>query len=410
LHDPWWREVIKLAPAYRALSTYAGARRLLQTLAKYAGEIADAETQAVSLATVAGALLDLREYVRDHDLLAKTADEMRESLLQILDDPAQPGEPKARAEIAACLGQFSPRRPDEQSVWRGDPRLTDERRWVQVPAGRFRRGSSAPQSQADERPADWVNVSEFYLQRWPVTIASYHIFIQAEGYGRDRWWDEEGWKWLRSHPAKSAPGEWEWQTKKSPNCPVTGVSWWEARAYCRWYSTVAKGLPRGWVVRLPTEAEWEMAARGADSLNQSAPREYPWPGDWDDRRANSCDGNWLGGVSPVGCYPLGHGPYGAWDQAGNVWEWCLDYYDHQAYHRPRRDDPAVTDPQGVPRIAVLNDHNQQVQALCRVARGGSWTNDAAQCRVSARNRLEPSRRLDEVGFRCVAVPASRAFA
>jgi len=398
LVDPWWREVALLAPAFKAMYSAVEARKLLSRLAEYARKHPDPQFRASAFGTIARALLDLQEYRVNR--LEETAAELSADFLHILTDPAQCGEPKVRAEIAEGLGQF------------GDPRLTEEQRWVQVPAGRFWRGSASPEAARDEQLEGWVEVSAFSLQRWPVTIAEYRIFLEEEkGYHRDRWWEAEGWAWLKEQPGKSAPAGWEWQMEKAANCPVVGVSWWEAHAYCRWYSTVAKNLPRGWVVRLPTEAEWEKAARGGEVLaggliNPDAKREYPWPGPWDERHANSGEGDWLAAMTPVGCYPKGYGPYGTWDQAGNVWEWCFDWYDPGAFQRPGRVNPAIVNAKGVPRIPILNDRQQQVNALCRVARGGSWTTGAKQCRVSFRSRLEPSRRLDDLGFRCVAASSN----
>jgi formylglycine-generating enzyme required for sulfatase activity len=396
LADPWWREVVLLTPAYAAINSQARPRKLLSLLAEEARAHADPGFRAAAFGTLSRALLDLMEFKVNR--LEETAEELKPDFLAILNDPAQIGESRVRAEVAEALGQFN------------DPRLTEEHRWVKVPAGRFWRGSAPSDAAADEQPARWIDVSEFYLQRWPVTVAEYRIFVEEErAYQRDRWWDSPGWNWLREHPAKIAPAGWEWQIEKAGNYPVTGISWWEARAYCQWYSNVANGLPGGWTARLPTEAEWEKAARGGENLaggdlNPDPRRDYPWQGGWNDNYANSSEGNWLGAATPVGCYVKGHGPYGIWDQAGNVLEWGLDWYDPAAYSKSDPRDPAVTSERGVPKIATLNDRLQSVLALCRVARGGSWTTGARQCRVSFRHRLEPSHRQDIVGFRCAASP------
>ncbi len=395
LADPWWREVVLLAPAYKAMFSGPDARQLLLNLAEYARVNPDPDFRATAFGTLAHALLDLREYKVNR--LEETASELRADFLSILTDLAQHGEPKTRAEIAECLGFF------------GDPRLTDKKRWVTVPAGAFRRGSAAKDAARDEISEGTIQINEFHVQRWLTTINEYRIFVEdAKGYTEQRWWDPEGWHWFREE-TKRAPAEWETQVEKSGNLPVGGISWWEAQAYCRWYSTIAKGQPDKWIVRLPTEAEWEKAARGGETLaagvaNEDPEREYPWLGPWNDNLANSSEGNWLATAAPVGCYTKGNGAYGTWDQAGNIWEWCLDWYDPQAYHRPGRVNPAVIDQQSVPKVPTLNGRQQRVIAPCRVSKGGSWTTDARQCRVGFRNRLEPSRRLEDQGFRCVVAP------
>jgi formylglycine-generating enzyme required for sulfatase activity len=393
LADRWWREVVQLAPAYKALNSISDARRLLANLAAHAREQAQPESLASAFGTIARALLDLQEYKVDR--LEETANEIKPDFLRVLNDPTQPGEPRVRAEIAECVGQF------------GDSRLTNETRWVEIPEGEYWRCFSLEEGLPFQGAESWIQVSEFRIQRWPVTVAEYRIFIDHGGYARRQWWDDAGWEWLQGESVRF-PDRWEWQIDKAGNYPVVGLSWWEACAYCRWYSAMMNGLPAGWLVRLPTEAEWEKAARGGKILadgavNESPKREYPWVGDWQESHANSGEGDWLGTVTPVGCFPKGSGPYGAWDQAGNVWEWCLDWHDPQAHSRPEKVDPVVNDSKGVPRVFVVNNRGEKVLAPCRVTKGGSWTTDSARARVSFRNRLEPSKRFDDQGFRCAAV-------
>jgi formylglycine-generating enzyme required for sulfatase activity len=166
-----------------------------------------------------------------------------------------------------------------------------------------------------------------------------------------------------AHGKLTEPGDWERQ-KQYPNRPVVGVSWFEAAAYCSW-----KGG------RLPTEAEWERAARGPDGSR------YPW-GDkppLDTSRANcSLD---VGHLTPVGLFPKGNSSEGLCDMLGNVWEWCEDWFG--AYEVGGQKNP-------------IGPKDGEYKVL----RGGSWSYDPREVRVSARERIEPTRRKLGFGFRC----------
>jgi formylglycine-generating enzyme required for sulfatase activity len=291
----------------------------------------------------------------------------------------------------------------------GDPRLREERRGVEVPAGPFWRGAAEGDEQAYswEQPAGLVEVSAFRIQRWPVTVGEYVRFVDAKGYAATEGWSVEGLAW-RAKDGIAAPHRWEAQLKLPHNVPVTGVSWWEAEAYCTWLTSLRGD---GGLIRLPTEAEWEKAARGGEELGGLAippqGRRYPWGWEWEAAKANVEQR--LGGVSPVGCFPGGHGPYGAWDQAGNVWEWCQDWFDAKAYERPQRKDPALLDEQEAPLVGLYdpaaNDgKGGTIRARGRALRGGGWDDGAQGARVSCRAGSRPWGRDDYLGFRCVSAP------
>lgn len=151
------------------------------------------------------------------------------------------------------------------------------------------------------------------LGKYPVTVTEYQAFVDAGGYFDSKYWDEPSWRW-REEERWTEPKKWDRQLEH-PNWPVSGVSWYEARAYCRWRSTDSVGT-----FRLPTEAEWNAAATPDG-------REYSWGEQEPDvERANFA--NNVGGPTPVGVYPAGNGPFDHCDLAGNVWEWMDDAWKH----------------------------------------------------------------------------------
>jgi len=200
------------------------------------------------------------------------------------------------------------------------------------------------------------------LGKYPVTVEEYQRFVESRGYEERKHWDAPGWE-RREKDGWLAPERWELQLE-TPNRPVTGVSWFEASAYCRWLSE-----QRGEDVRLPTEEEWEKAATATEGA-------YPWGVEEPDpERANFAEN--VGAPTPVGIYPAGDGPDGHCDLAGNVRECCADQEE------------------------MPNDDE-----TWRAIRGGGWDIPAIGLRSASRG-LGPSRtRSDVTGFRVAAVRAS----
>ncbi|WP_141508656.1 formylglycine-generating enzyme family protein, partial [Candidatus Chloroploca asiatica] len=185
-----------------------------------------------------------------------------------------------------------------------------------VPAGPFLMGSSEKDRMAhdDEKPQHTLTLPDYWIGTTPVTNAQFRPFVTGDGYTNPVYWTRVGWAW-REQEKIVTPRWWNDSTWNGAQHPVVGVSWFEAVAYCRWLSAQT-----GHAFRLPTEAEWEKAARGLDG------RIWPWGNAWETGRCNSNEAGHKRTTS-VGQYPTGASSYGVLDMAGNVWEWCATRYD-----------------------------------------------------------------------------------
>lgn len=273
-------------------------------------------------------------------------------------------------------------------------RLGDEREgvctlppvWVELPGGKFVMGSEDGEDR--EKPPHEVQVSPFKISKYPITNAQFKKFMQAGGYNNKDWWSEEGWKY-RQKENWEQPRLWENEDYNLPNQPVVGVSWFEAEAFCAWLSKRANSKEQKekgkQIVRLPTEAEWEFAARGKEG------RKYPW-GSQDEptpEHANY-DQSQINRPTAVGTYRLGATSEGIFDLAGNVWEWCLDFYDTNYYTECKKN--------GVVKNPFCAKENWG-----RVLRGGVWYSDVNGLRGSGRLVNLPGLGGRVGGFRvCVA--------
>ncbi|MCP4663652.1 MAG: SUMF1/EgtB/PvdO family nonheme iron enzyme, partial [bacterium] len=233
-----------------------------------------------------------------------------------------------------------------------------------IPGGRFQMGGDRYDW---ERPIHWVTISPFWLGETPVTNRQYAIFLEQTGH-------EE-------------PALWRDRRFSGTEQPVVSLGWHDAVAYCRWLSETSRMK-----FMLPTEAQWEFAARGTDG------REYPW-GNEEPDSSRACFALHVekGQPASVGLFPAGRGPFGVLDQAGNVWEWCLDAWEAAAYAKrakaPKGEEPV--DP------FVEGDADAD-----RLVRGGGWCNPADSLRAAYRYRLRPRDRDDDLGFRVAVAPAS----
>ena len=208
-----------------------------------------------------------------------------------------------------------------------------------IPAGEFLYG--------DKKEKRSIEVA-FKIDIYPVTNQRFAKFIEAKGYETDKYWSEQGLKW-RDEEKVTQPSYRQDDKWNAPDHPVVGVSWYEAEAFANWAGK-----------SLPTEIQWERAARGTDG------REYPWEGEFDKEKCNTEESG-IGKTSRVTRYPNGISPSGCYDMAGNVWEWTNSKHEDGGY----------------------------------VLRGGSWYLNRFRARCADRNWGNPFGRTTDLGFRCV---------
>lgn len=273
---------------------------------------------------------------------------------------------------------------------------------VFVPAGPFLRGSLDPEQRApivgspigDEIPVRTVWLDEFWIDRTEVTNAAFRTFVEATGYVTEIERTGNANAWLPSGWTRVEGASWRRPTGPGSDLggrdrhPVVQVGHADAAAFCRWAGK-----------RLPSEAEWEKAARGSDG------RDYPWGADFDPARLNYCDrrcptparfhdpghSDGFAHTAPVGSFPTGASPYGALDMAGNVWEWVEDRYhpDYYSFASP-------VNPAGPHFWRASRNHPDGR----RVVRGGSFTSEPGYARTTSRSFDPPSHGYFGVGFRC----------
>jgi formylglycine-generating enzyme required for sulfatase activity len=222
---------------------------------------------------------------------------------------------------------------------------------VLIPAGEFWMGSPDGEGYKDEHPRHRVSLDAFYMDKFEVTVARYLEFVRSTN------------RWRSPYADVGA-------SRDFGKLPVVNVNWHDADAYCRWTGK-----------RLPTEAEWEKAARGTDGLN------YPWGNDAPTSRLANFDKElstvYPQRLAPVESYDAGKSPYGLHHMAGNVWEWVADWYDENYYGQNASRNPAGP-----------------ARGESRVLRGGSWASQPHYVRSALRLRNASTYRDDSFGFRC----------
>ena len=333
--EAWWREVILLAAGHLSLQSLERTSRLVLAIADYKSE----PVPYHNLVLASECLRDVGEGRVNREVGETITSRLRDGL-------ASPPSMRARwfKQKQATVDWVERRSAAVNALVRagagywtqpyGDPE------WVVIPAGAFTMGKKGS--------ARRVELPDYAIARVPITNAQYQLFVEATGHEvPGHWEDNRPPKGLESHP-------------------VVYVSWRDAIAYCRWLSEVT-GKP----ITLPSEAEWEKAARGDKDT-----RIYPWGDTFDRLRCNTRE---LGmqTTTPVGIFPDGASPYGVLDMSGNVWEWCGNKYAN-------------------PNDETIDDSDDE-----RVLRGGSWYDNQSLTRVASRYYNHPVNRNSDLGFRVV---------
>ena len=415
LDDERWEEPARLAAGYLAIGGPGEAEQFIKMIFNLGGDD-DAGDRATAIAGLA-----LSDLPAAHlSALSQTrASLVKEMLNAFRRDP-----PRLELPLRRRLGLALAALSDPRFATPLCERKADALRnyLTAIPSGPFRMGTSDEEAEAlkaqhaeawdDEKPQHIVFVSEFRIGKYPITNADFRAFVDEGGYDPDRphWQGEaRAWRlatmepdlsiyseksresianWLKGRPKEKRhqPFFWDDPQWNADNLPVVGVTWYEADAYCRWLTgqlRASGAIRMAEEVRLPTEAEWEKAARGPQN------RLWPWGDTWDKGRCNSEESG-FNATTPVGMYPDGASDYGVEDMIGNVWEWCGDWYDEELYQS--REDQDVRDPPGPP------------SGKARVVRGGAWSSDRRLCRSAYRSWSGPAFFGSSLGLRVVCAP------
>lgn len=408
-NDDRWRRPILLGVEQLALSSLDVPYRLLSRLAEAPGRAATQRAFDLLLAQEIADDLGWGWLEQRDPLFSELKRRLAQALAETLRETGVPARDLVR--IGAILAELGDPRPGVCDL---PPAM------VELPGGSFMIGSTAEEAEAagraweqywlqkgDKETAKWARkwpeneinsrplaLAPFAIGRYPVTNGQYRRFIEAGGYDPDApWWDEAARAWLaRDDAATEGLADWQRRTRKDqpefwdnetfgsarPNHPVVGVSWYEAMAFCRW---LTQELNDGYVYLLPSEAEWEYAARGGTR------RTYPWGNDDLDPERASYDRHYGLTTLAVGCFPSGSTPEGVLDLAGNVWEWTRSEYRAYPYDpRDGREDGA--------------DPARKRFTL----RGGSWFDRPFYLRAAYRYHNSPDFHGVDVGFRLARHP------
>lgn len=274
-------------------------------------------------------------------------------LLAVLDSPD--ATPLERGKAGIALAEQGDPRPGVGVTYVAKQPIPDID-WIEVPGGELL-------YQKKSR----MEITPFYMARYPVTVSQFAAFVEADGYSNPAYWDYQSARWKGS---RTRPNLWQHPRWHVANHPVVGVTWYEAQAFCRWLS-----LQLACEVRLPNEYQWERAAMG------NYTETYPWGETYQCGYANVNE-KWLDETAAclertaaVGAFPYSQSPYGLMDMVGNVWEWCSNNYEATS-----------SEDKGCPDKAL---------------RGGSWCFGPTFASPFVRTGYNPYQDNDDIGFRVV---------
>ena len=465
----WWREVAFLMAGYFTAATNPDRdeHKLTQFLLALAERSRDMECPPVTRFACVEVAAQAADEFLPHATSLRA--ELAKHMASVMEDRVTMDHASAQARVGLgnLLGKF------------GDPRgyamRVDEMRLCYVPPGPFMMGSDDgdPDAFDDEKCADpeWnqngCDITYGYLiGQHPITTAQYAEFLNDHDYDNPLWWDvarragvwkdgkikrrvailspgvaqpqtpEEYWDLVKAGAVSEGeeesdrPRNFDERLRAQPNHPVTGVTWYEALAFCKWLE--ARWRERGWLttdqqVRLPNEPEWEKAARGGLAIPQDAiivavnslsdlaiafnpqsqipnpnlKRRYPWGDDFNSELANVRETG-IGATSAVGCFACGQSVYACHDMSGNVWEWTRSLYGFRA--------SILTDAcLEHPYPYAADDERENIDAatnVARVLRGGAFLSLHRYARVAFRLRPLPVHWNEHLGFRVVVSPIS----
>ncbi len=373
--DERWREAMLLAAAKAVSGSSDAIWDWIETFCPTPEPpVAPEDADWYAALRVAQALVEVELYRQTPEAYQRRLLERLQTwLVALLQTPGQPLPVAERAAAGRTLGRLD------------DPRFSGPcglPKFISLPEGEFWMGS--PEEEVAqivkatgrdwakrELPRHRVAVSAFALAKYPTTNAMFAHFIEAGGYANPDWWQgipQDFWRGdgtVKDYfgGKRKQPYLWDDARFNGANQPVVGVTWYEAVVYCRWLTAT---LHDGYEYRLPTEAEWEYAARG------TAGRRYTWGDEWLEHCANTAALN-LEQPTPVGIFPAGATPEGLLDLTGNVWEWCKDWFDEKEY--ARRAGQVARDPQGPDK------------GTAKVLRGGGWGDSTEWVRCASRNYI-----------------------
>jgi len=375
--DERWKETISLFPSCLTRRTSSGATQFFDLVGEaYRSESLEVQAQAfcvagraaVGVRAMGGSIPQEGPWIQ-----------LQESMKKLYEEVGQIVPVQERVLAATVHGLLN----DER--FRGGQGV-----WVHIPPGQVELGAQTKDPKMpgfdtmalpwEEPRYQWTTLG-FDVRRSPITVTEYSEFINASGYRRREFWTTEAWDWLANNRI-TGPASWYRQMEVA-NAPVTGVSWFESTAFCRWLTRVLK---KGQVVRLPTSKEWEYVAQRTP-LARAIATGKPWK--------KVCEegliGNWSGAnlwqKTPVGLFPKSNSEDGVVDLFGNVEEWCEDAWPADVLDAEQEEDL---------RVQALYNY--------RIVRGGSTVRVSRLCRPTYYSRCRTEQQYATLGFRPVRSP------